>query len=133
MSCEICHREVPIENKDTGMCATCNRDERNNTALYPMARQMFLTKMIELEVCCPVWGSPITMESDIHHKRGRVGYASEAKRQQGISLLIDVDFFLACSRLGHIHIENNYANAIASGWSESRQTIQDDDSELIPS
>ena len=117
MSCLSCERDVPIENKDTQLCASCNRDARNNADLYPMARQMFLEMCVKNESVCPIRGTPITMDSDIHHMKGRIGYASQEKREKGISLLIDVDFFLAVSREGHIWIDANTELALLRGFS----------------
>jgi len=116
MSCKNCNRDVPIENEDTGLCATCNKADRDNDELYPDIKKMFLQKMVDIEAHCPVFHVPITMDSDVHHMWGRVGYANEEKRQSNISLLIDVDFFLACSRLGHKWIEDNREMAILKGW-----------------
>jgi hypothetical protein len=105
MPCAECQRDVPIENRDTGLCATCNKDARDASNLYPIARQMFLEMCIRNEVVCPITGVSITMESDIHHKMGRIGYADDKKRAEGIPLLIDPDYFLAVSRTGHQWIE----------------------------
>jgi hypothetical protein len=120
MACSKCDRDVPIENKDTGLCATCNKVSRSDVDLYPEVRIMFLKKMIELEVICPVKGTPIDMDSDIHHMAGRTGYRDEWARQQGISRLIDVRDFLAVSREGHAWIEAHRAQAEAKGWTKSR-------------
>lgn len=125
MSCTICKRDVPIENKDTGVCATCNRDERDNSKLYDQVRLKFLEVMISVEAECPVTGTPIEIHSDIHHKMGRTGYASEEKRAMGINLLIDVDFFLAVSRKGHTFIEANEKIAIKNGWTIPRSGTHD--------
>lgn len=105
MHCSECRRFVAIENRDLNLCASCNYELRDDRPLYPVVRQMFLEMCMRLGLECPVTGEPITMDSDIHHKKGRRGYDSEEKRLKGISLLIDVDFFLACSRKGHIWIE----------------------------
>lgn len=105
MICKGCGEWKPIENKDTGLCATCNKDARDNRDLYPVVRVMFLEAMVRVGEKCPITGEDITMDSQIHHKMGRRGYASEEKRMQGISLLIDVDHFLAVSPLGHQTIE----------------------------
>lgn len=105
MPCSECGRFVPIENKDLGICATCNHAMRDDRPLYPLARQMFLEWCIRHDITCPIKGTPITMDSDIHHKKGRIGYADEEKRRQGISLLTDPEYFLACSREGHQWIE----------------------------
>lgn len=121
MICQGCNELKPIENRDTMLCATCNKDARNNDDLYPVIRIMFLEAMVRTGAKCPITGDDITMNSQIHHKMGRRGYASEEKRLQGISLLIDVDHFLAVSPLGHIEIENMPLEvAIERGFKERR-------------
>ena len=47
----------------------------------------------------------------IHHKMGRVGYASGIKREQGVPLLQDADYFLAVCVSAHRWIEDNPAKA----------------------
>jgi hypothetical protein len=120
MACSRCNRDVPIENRDTGLCATCNKNDRDDSDLYPEVRRMFLQKMMDLDMVCPVTGLPITMESEIHHMRGRTGYHDAWARENGISRLIDVRDFLAVSRQGHQWIEANRAAAEAKGWTKSR-------------
>lgn len=118
MACSDCGRDVPIENEDTGKCATCNKKDREDDALYPIARHDFLRLMIKHDQKCPVTDTDITMESDIHHKMGRIGYADEWAYENGISLLIDARYFLAVSRVGHQYIEaaENREEAEAKGW-----------------
>ena len=55
---------------------------------------------------CAVY--PHLKATDIHHKRGRVGY------------LLDTSTWLAVSRLGHIYIEEHPKEAYEKGWSELR-------------
>lgn len=105
MACSECGRFVAIENRDLNLCATCNKETRDTRDLYPIIRQKFLEWCMKNDMECPIMGTPITMESEVHHKKGRRGYADEEKRQQGIPLLIDVDFFLAVSHKGHRWIE----------------------------
>ena len=120
MNCNACGRDVPIENKDTGLCSECNRNSRHSADLYPLVKKMFLEKMVEIEEECPITGRPLTLNDDVHHKMGRVGYASKEQRDKGITLLIDVDFFLGVTREGHTHIENNREEAIRRGWTLER-------------
>ena len=53
---------------------------------------------------CPVTGMPTT---EVHHKKGRIGFADEYARTNNIPLLIDTRYFLAVSRKGHRRIEEN--------------------------
>jgi hypothetical protein len=129
MCCTECERDVAIEFRDTEvsppvfLCATCNKKRRDDDALYETVRLNFLNKMISLDAKCPVYGVPITLESDIHHVKGRYGYADQWAYENDISLLIDVRFFLACSRAGHRWIENSHNREMAmkKGWILTRQ------------
>jgi hypothetical protein len=125
MTCAGCNELKPIENKETCLCATCNRDARNNDDLYPIVRLMFLNKMIEIGAKCPITDTDITLDSDIHHMKGRRGYASKEKRMNNITLMIDVDYFLAASREGHMWIEANPEKAKELGYSHSRLSNED--------
>lgn len=69
---------------------------------------------------CPVTGNATT---EVHHKKGRIGYADEAARIENIPLLIDLRYFLAVSRSGHRQIEENPIWAKEEGYSEDRLTI----------
>ena len=59
----------------------------------------------------------------IHHKMGRVGYASDEKRTLEIPLLIDEDFFMAACGTAHRWIEDNVAQAKEWGYSLDRNTV----------
>ena len=120
MSCNACGQDVPIENTETGLCASCNRIDRDNSIIYPKIKKMFLDKMVEINASCPVTDRPLTVNDDVHHKMGRIGFASEEQRENGINLLIDVDYFLGVTREGHEHIEKNREEAIRRGWTLER-------------
>jgi len=66
---------------------------------------------------------PHLQATDIHHMKGRVGYADQWARENNVSLLLDERFWLAVSRLGHIRIEDNPDWARKMGYSESRAEI----------
>jgi len=66
---------------------------------------------------CPITGGPA---EQIHHKKGRRGYADEWARQNGITLLNDKRFWLAVSCEGHTMIENNPEWAYEMGYSIKR-------------
>jgi hypothetical protein len=123
MICNKCKRHVPIENKDTGLCASCNYESRDDDPLYKMAKDGFIKICIKNEVCCPRCGKEVDSTFDIHHKAGREGYADEWARQMGITKLLDVRFFLAVDRECHEWIELNPNAAKARGWSYGRLTI----------
>jgi hypothetical protein len=122
MICNECQELKPIENRDLGLCASCNKERRDQVDedLYPEVRKEFLAMCIRVEATCPITREPISMDSDIHHKRGRVGYADKWARDNDISLLIDVRYFLAVSRVGHTWIELNPKKARQMGLSMPR-------------
>jgi hypothetical protein len=90
--------------------------------LYKEARHMFLRMCDRVNLTCPVYHSPITYDSDIHHKRGRSmdDYENEEARKMDIPLLIDPQNFLAVSRRGHQYIELHPEEAKEKGWSLPR-------------
>lgn len=83
--------------------------------IYGKLRAEILSK----KPMCPVY--PTKTATEIHHKRGRVGYADEWAEQNKISLYIDKRFFLAVSRDGHRKIEENPTWAKEMGFSEPRK------------
>lgn len=116
-----CGKFLRLENHELKLCAGCNAKRRDtDQGLYPEVRSMFLAMCVRNELDCPIKGVPITMDSDIHHKMGRVGYADQWARDNDISLLIDIRFFLAVSREGHIWIESNREEAEKKGYILSR-------------
>lgn len=113
-----CGKMLRLENHELKLCASCNAKRRDtDPALYSEVRAMFLQMCIRNEVACPIKGTPITMDSDIHHTKGKQGFADQWARDNDISLLIDVRFFLAVSRDGHQYIEANQT------WSRERGYI----------
>jgi len=121
MICSRCKEHKPIENKDLELCATCNKKRRDvDDKLYPGVRKDFLAMCIKFGIVSPIDKTEITMDSDIHHKMGRTGYADKWARDNDISLLIDARFFLAVSRTDHQWIELNPVKAKELGYSYSR-------------
>ena len=84
-------------------------------AKYSVIRIEFLSKP-ENQIC------PVTkkMATEVHHKKGRKGFADQWARDNNIPLLIDVRFFLGVSRYGHEKIENNPEWAKENGYSLNR-------------
>jgi hypothetical protein len=60
----------------------------------------------------------------IHHKLGRVGYATNEKRELDIPLLIDEDYFMAACIVAHRWIEDNVAQAKSWGYSLDRNALR---------
>ena len=59
-------------------------------------------------------------ELTIHHKMGRIGYATEEKRAIEVTLLLDRDYFMASCGAAHRWIEDNVAQAKEWGYSLDR-------------
>ncbi len=56
----------------------------------------------------------------VHHKRGREGYADSKKYFDGIKLLHDKDYWLACCFDCHVEIHNKPDWAYKKGYLDSR-------------
>jgi hypothetical protein len=123
LQCNKCLRHVPIENKDLGLCASCNKDARDDDPLYREAKAMFLDMQIRQGVCCPICGREVDKTFDIHHKAGREGYADQWARELGITLLTDVRHFLALDRKCHEWVEANPAESKRRGFTLSASGI----------
>lgn len=89
------------------------RKEENS--LYSLARQLWLW----LHPICEFKGcqAPAT---EIHHKKGRIGYLDDWARQHNISLLIDIRKFMATCHDHHVINENDPEFAKKEGYSENR-------------
>lgn len=70
---------------------------------------------------CAVEGNHIATE--VHHMKGRVGYADQWAKDNDIPLLIDVRFWLPVSSYGHKKITDNSAWAEKMGYSLPRNVI----------
>jgi hypothetical protein len=88
--------------------------KQNEIDQYAVLRQAFL-----LRKWCAVHGKPC-LPTDVHHSRGRVGYADEIARDKGIPALIDIRYFIPVCREAHRQIENDPIWAKENGYSESR-------------
>lgn len=141
-TCIICGGS-PIEANNK--CASCNHAERKadreatKQALKP--KPTYIRKVSEKRgktsrsyshekaafmkgKICPVYASEPVV--DIHHQKGRIGYADDWARSRGITLLMDKRYWLAVSRKGHDYIGTHPALAREKGWSLSRTEIIQD-------
>lgn len=82
---------------------------------YKVLRIEFLGK--KENKICPITGKPTT---EIHHKAGRVGFADEWARNEGISLMLDTRHWIALSREGHRQVEESPEWAKENGYSINR-------------
>lgn len=138
----------PVENQDTGECATHGalrrKAERNDAKPrkepYRIAPRSKKRAKEESEYSkekrewiagkhCAVF--PDLMAIDIHHKKGRQGYADQWAKDRGITLLRDQRWWLPVSREGHHEIELNPQWAKDQGFSLSRLEIIDEEKPTI--
>lgn len=127
----------PIENRDTGECASCGAARRKaermraseigkpiskvsakmgaNLSKYAAKK----AKWIRGKKCAV---HPELPAEDIHHMVGRVGYADEWARENDVPLLIDERFWLPVSRIAHQRITDNPKWANENGYSYLRIT-----------
>lgn len=124
VACENCGRTVHIENKDLGLCATCNKYLRSFDDLYPAVRDAFIKSCIKNELTCPRCGKPVDETFTVHHKAGRQGYADKWAEEMEIPLLLDVRWFLAIDLECHQYIEIHSELAKKRGWSVTRLGIK---------
>jgi len=69
--------------------------------------------------------------TEVHHQRGRVGYADQWARDNDIPLLIDERFWLPVCRSAHIEITANPEWALKEGYSLSRHERLTDEQKRI--
>lgn len=88
---------------------------KSDLAKYHKDRLLFLDKS-KNKIC------PVTFQSttEVHHMKGRVGYADQFARDNEITLLHDQRFWLGVSRNGHRKIEENPEWAKEHGFSLDR-------------
>lgn len=140
--CKVCPPETPDQPLIAGMCNNHYwEDNRRKNALknagkpkkpqkpipkkskkktvedlqYSVLRIEFLGKPENQK--CPITGQQTT---DVHHKKGRVGFADQWARDNNISLTLDTRFWVALSRDGHRYVEDNPEWAKENGYSLSR-------------
>lgn len=89
--------------------------QKKQLAIYHRDRLVFLQKPENKK--CPVTGAATT---EIHHMKGRKGFADEWAKLKGIKLLHDQRFWLAVSRSGHRKIEENPEWAKDNSYSFNR-------------
>lgn len=129
-----------IENRDLGLCGSCNQVRRKteNVKLpsdpQPIGKvshtqskllRMFavLKKRALLNQWCAVHGRNC-IPTDIHHVKGRssTAYADQWAEEKGVPLLLDTRFFLPVCREAHTWIEVHPTEAKEQGYSKDRLT-----------
>lgn len=84
-------------------------------AKYMVLKSQFMGKK-ENQIC-PITN---TQTVDVHHMKGKIGFADDWARINNIPLLIDVRFWKALSREGHSYVETHPNWAKENGYSLNR-------------
>lgn len=138
----------PVENQDTGECAShgaarrkeereANKPRKEPYKIAPRSKKraaeesQYSKEKREWIAGMPCAVFPELMAVDIHHKKGRVGYADQWAKDRGITLLRDQRYWLPVSREGHNEIELNPQWAKDQGFSLSRLEIIDEEKPTI--
>lgn len=132
----------PIENKDTGACASCGAALRKAERIATKVIQKSLDrrdnpikkvsdKMIALMIrytkqkarwikgkYCVVYSE--RRATEVHHSKGREGYADEWAKDHDVPLLLDERWWTPCSAEGHRYIEKHRKWAEEKGFTLSR-------------
>jgi hypothetical protein len=126
-----------VENKDTGLCATCGALERKAARLKMPADSEPIKRVSDNQSKllakynakrkswirgkkCAVF--PSQNATQVHHMLGRVGYADEWARENDVPLLLDERFWLPVSDEGHKKITENPVWAWENQYSFKRIT-----------
>jgi hypothetical protein len=69
--------------------------------------------------------------TEVHHKKGRQGYADQWAKDHKITLYLDERWWLGVSAEGHRYIGSHPAEAEEMGWSISRLENLDQEKEIL--
>jgi hypothetical protein len=135
MICKIEGCSRPAENEQTGLCATHafqarkaarNPKQAHRPRINPVSDKM-KSRLSEYSQIKKNWIKgkrcavfPEKWATDVHHKKGRIGFADKWARDNNIPLLIDTRFWLPVSREGHIKIGDLQAWAMEQGFTLPR-------------
>lgn len=126
-----------IEHKELQLCASCNKARRKRETLASKPKKPIYRipkmgkkrkeesktysdrRLIFLEgKKCAVF--PELDATEVHHQKGREGYADNWARDKKISLYLDERYWLPVSHDGHVYIGDHPQTAFDNGWSLSR-------------
>ena len=114
--CELCRKnQKKSTKKPQKPIRKVSEKQKKLNKEYSKLRLEFLS-LPENQIC-PITKLPTT---DVHHKKGRKGYADDWARENNIPLIIDVRFFIGVSREGHNKIEDNPDWSYQNGYSIRR-------------
>lgn len=105
----------PIRKKKSSRIKKISKKHQSLLQRYTKIRKEFLSQ--PENQYCPVTGFKAT---EIHHMKGKIGYADEWAKEFNVPLLIDERYFLAVHRSGHQRIELNPEWAKQKGYSLNR-------------
>lgn len=108
--------QKPPTNKKHYIIPKISKKQKKALTEYFKVRAEFLNSLTNYS--CPVY--PEKSVSDVHHMKGKEGYADDWARENNIPLLIDTRYFLAVSRMGHGYIELHPIWAKENGYSYDR-------------
>ena len=112
-------KNTKVKPKKKYVIPKISKKQKTALASYFKVRADFMNNL-ESQFC-PVYGDKWV--TDVHHKKGKEGFADDWARNNKVPLLVDTRFFLAVSREGHEYIENNPISAKKMGFSEDRLSI----------
>ncbi len=144
--CKFCGLDNPVENPDTGYCASYAHALRKADKLasrplkipkpIPKRSKKMVSEMAEylaesrpwlVGKMCVVY--PELPATQVHHSKGREGYADNWARDHNITLLHDKRWWKPVSDDGHKKIEAKRAWAERMGFTYSRSEKIDDTQE----
>ena len=110
-------KRTPIKNKPVRIKQISKKQAKKIKEYSPIA----LKYKIENPICnIQIEGVCTFNTTDVHHIRGKVGFADQWAIDNNIPLLIDVRFFNSTCRGCHSYVEDNVAEAIENGHSQHR-------------
>ncbi len=101
-----------------------SKKRKDENVIYSERRILFL----EGQTCAVFPDLPAV---EVHHRKGRQGFADGWAKRSGISLLLDMRWWLAVSSEGHRYIGDHPQEAMDRGWSLSRLENLDQEKEII--
>jgi hypothetical protein len=130
----------PVENQDTGLCASCGKLERKAASLkLPddpkpiqkvsesqsklLAKYNQLRKRFLFGRWCAYHGRPC-IPTTVHHSAGRIGFIDEEAREKNIPALLDIRYFVPLCMEAHKYIEEHPTFAKENGYSENRLSVK---------
>lgn len=144
MYCKVEGCDNPVENRDTGLCATHNREARKIAKpkkIYQIPKQSAKRKVLDAEYdrkrkaflkkhqVCIVCKLPAA--DSIQHLKGRDGYADEWARENNIPLLLDERYWAPIHSFNlnpnygvscHSYVNDHPDWAIKNGYALERLT-----------